>query len=261
MQMQMPMQMYPQQGQQPMMHHGQMGAGPGSPPSHQQMQQQATNQQMHHSLNVGIGANNLSGVFVNSSNSSSSSLSSQPHPNQPSNLQPSQMPYLASSSDPIATHFSGLNSHNLPLAPPAQLTRSPSLPSKEDVIKKIEFITNSIKELLSNAKEGKHDEFSICSERICNNVSEMITLFPESLGSSRAENLLQVNQALMILQENALRLHEECNSYELNSLTNNYHRPQLNSTNQDYRFIYNNVIDKAAEVASSVKVIVGHYSC
>jgi len=109
---------------------------------------------------MGIAANNLSGVFVNSSNSSSSSLSSQPHPNQPSSIhQPPQLPYLASSSDSNLTHFSGLNSHN-PLLVQAQapLTLSPSLPSKEDVIKKIEFITNSIKELLSNAKEGKHEE-------------------------------------------------------------------------------------------------------
>jgi len=89
----------------------------------------------------------------------------------------------------------------------------------------------------------------------------ILLIYLQSLGSSRVDNLLQVNQALVILQENALRLHEECNSYELNSLSNNYHRPQLNSTNQDYRFIYNNVIDKAADVASSVKIIVGHYSC
>ena len=76
------------------------------------------------------------------------------------------------------------------------------------------------------------------------------------------DNLLKVNQALMILQDNALRLHEECNSYELNALLGMHPKPQLNSHNsQDYRFIYNNVIDKAAEVASSVKVIVGHYSC
>ena len=81
----------------------------------------------------------------------------------------------------------------------------------------------------------------------------------QSLGTAKVDNLLQVNQALMILQENALRLHEECNSYELNALLGIHPKPQINSS-QDYRFIYNSVIDKAAEVASSVKVIVSHYS-
>lgn len=67
----------------------------------------------------------------------------------------------------------------------------------------------------------------------------------------------------MVLQENAIRLHEECNSYELNALLGIVPKPSSKSLNpsQDYRFIYNSVIDKAAEVASSVKVIVGHYSC
>lgn len=76
------------------------------------------------------------------------------------------------------------------------------------------------------------------------------------------DNLLQVNQALMVLQENSLQLHEECNSYELNALLGLHPKPQLNShaSSQDYRFIYNSVIDKAAEVASSVKMIVSHYS-
>ena len=127
-------------------------------PSQQLMAQPG---QMHHSLNVG---SNHSGVFVNSSHSSSSSLSSQPHPlNQPSSTQ-QQLPmsYLASSSDPNSSYFSGLNSHTLPPAP-APFSKNVSLPSplpsKEDVIKKIEFITNSIKELLSNAREGKHDEY------------------------------------------------------------------------------------------------------
>lgn len=108
------------------------------------------------------------GVFVNSSNSSSSSLSSQPLPSaHPSSShsttqqQHLQMPYLApSATDSHAMHFSGLNSHVPPLPTKPYLVPSVSpLPSKEDVIRKIEFITNSIKELLSNAREGKHDEY------------------------------------------------------------------------------------------------------
>lgn len=168
----------------------------------------------------------------------------------------------------IATSTTGVGLSQLPPTPAINTTTASSFPSKEDVIKKIEFITNSIKELLSNAREGKHDEFSVCSERICNYVDEMISLFPESFGSGKtAENVLQVNQALMVLQENAIRLHEECNSYELNALLGIVPKPlpsgknSLQNSSQDYRFIYNSVIDKAAEVASSVKVIVGHYSC
>lgn len=87
----------------------------------------------------------------------------------------------------------------------------------------------------------------------------------QSFGGGKVDNVLQVNQALMVLQENAIRLHEECNSYELNALLGIVPKPPSNksglNSSQDYRFIYNSVIDKAAEVASSVKVIVGHYSC
>ncbi|KAH9402828.1 glycerophosphoinositol permease [Tyrophagus putrescentiae] len=238
-----------------------------------------------------------------SAHSSSSSLSSpsqiptlqqQQHQNQQQQQQQQSLPYLGSVAAAVeqlnAAHHQQLQfnsggnnnvSSNVVIAtstgslsqlPPTTAinttTTASSFPSKEDVIKKIEFITNSIKELLSNAREGKHDEFSVCSERICNYVDEMISLFPESFGSGKtAENVLQVNQALMVLQENAIRLHEECNSYELNALLGIVPKPlpsgknSLQNSSQDYRFIYNSVIDKAAEVASSVKVIVGHYSC
>ena len=73
--------------------------------------------------------------------------------------------------------------------------------------------------------------------------------------------MLPVQQALNVLKSNALRLHDECNSYELNTLANNlYHKPPTSAANQDYRYIYNSVIDKAAEVAASVKAIVNLYS-
>lgn len=76
------------------------------------------------------------------------------------------------------------------------------------------------------------------------------------------DNLLQINQSLVALQTNALRLHEECHSYEMNTLPNIYHKQSTNSHtfNQDYRFVYNNVIDRAADVASSVKAIVNLYT-
>ncbi len=58
----------------------------------------------------------------------------------------------------IATSTTGGGLSQLPPTPSINTTTASSFPSKEDVIKKIEFITNSIKELLSNAREGKHDE-------------------------------------------------------------------------------------------------------
>ena len=58
----------------------------------------------------------------------------------------------------IATSTTGVGLSQLPPTPSINTTTASSFPSKEDVIKKIEFITNSIKELLSNAREGKHDE-------------------------------------------------------------------------------------------------------
>ena len=58
----------------------------------------------------------------------------------------------------IASSTTGVGLSQLPPTPSINTTTASSFPSKEDVIKKIEFITNSIKELLSNAREGKHDE-------------------------------------------------------------------------------------------------------
>ncbi|KPM03173.1 ARF GTPase-activating protein GIT2-like protein 1 [Sarcoptes scabiei] len=115
-------------------------------------------------------------------------------------------------------------------------------PTKDEVIKKIEFITNGIKELLMKAKEGKHEQFKQCSEKICNFVANLIDLFPE------------FNQALITLQKDVLQLHGECLSY------NNVPRFQSNLLNQDNRFMYNNVIDKAAEVATAVKSIINLYT-
>ncbi|UXI15205.1 Inactive dipeptidyl peptidase 10 [Sarcoptes scabiei] len=96
--------------------------------------------------------------------------------------------------------------------------------------------------------------FKQCSEKICNFVANLIDLFPESFESSNLDNFLQFNQALITLQKDVLQLHGECLSY------NNVPRFQSNLLNQDNRFMYNNVIDKAAEVATAVKSIINLYT-
>lgn len=77
----------------------------------------------------------------------------------------------------------------------------------------------------------------------------------QSIESSKIDNLLQLNQALIVLQTNVLQLHEECHSYE-GSMPGLFQ----SAAGQDYRFIYNSVIDKAASVACSVKSIVNLYT-
>lgn len=119
---------------------------------------------------------NQHSFVASSAHSSSSSLSSSQIPslqhqqqqsstNQQHNLlqlqqQQQSMPYLGCS---VAAAVEQLNAahqqlHNNPGAFSQPTSTPTAFPSKEDVIKKIEFITNSIKELLSNAREGKHDE-------------------------------------------------------------------------------------------------------
>lgn len=115
----------------------------------------------------------VSQTFVNSANSSTSSLSSQS--NQITSATHHQLSYTPpTSGDATAIlqpkpNYSGQLSNasgsSSSAKHPTSLSRSASLssssstyPSKDDIIKKIEFITNGIKELLSSAREGKHDE-------------------------------------------------------------------------------------------------------
>lgn len=110
-----------------------------------------------------FSASTISGAFVNSSNSSTSSLSSQTQANQISCTQQSHAIPPTPADMIHQSNYSGHNStskgQHTSLSKSNSANMSAPFPSKDDIIKKIEFITNGIKELLSNAREGKHEEY------------------------------------------------------------------------------------------------------
>lgn len=219
-----------------------------------------TDHRLHHSSFIDSSSSLSSQLQQTSNNRSSSSPHSHQHqPTPPKQHQPAsqtnqtnlneQRPYSITAGTILA---------NSSLSKPS--ASKTTLPTKDEVIRKIEFITNGIKELLIKAKEEKHNEFHHCSERICNYVSDMINLFPESIESSNMDNLLQLNQAFIVLQGNVIHLNELCHSYENRPPPRYQHSNSTPNHKENNRYNYNKVIDKAAEVASSVKSIINLYN-
>ncbi|XP_027197446.2 ARF GTPase-activating protein GIT1 [Dermatophagoides pteronyssinus] len=216
-------------------------------------------QRLHHSSFIDSSSSLSSQLQQTSNNRSSSSPHSQHHQPTPTLKQPSQTNQTNLNEMRPYTNATGTISANTSLSKSS--ASKTTLPTKDEVIRKIEFITNGIKELLIKAKEEKHNEFHHCSERICNYVSDMINLFPESIESSNMDNLLQLNQAFTLLQGNVIHLNELCHSYQ-NRPSLRYQHSNSTTTNhhENNRYNYNKVIDKAAEVASSVKSIINLYN-
>mgnify|MGYP006938789734 FL=1 len=74
------------------------------------------------------------------------------------------------------------------------------------------------------------------------------------------DNLLQLNQAFIVLQGNVIHLNELCHSYENRPPPRYQHSNSTPNHKENNRYNYNKVIDKAAEVASSVKSIINLYN-
>lgn len=89
-----------------------------------------------------------------------------------------------------------------------------------------------------------------------------LSFFLKSIESSNMDNLLQLNQAFILLQGNVIHLNELCHSYENRPppIPRYQHNNSTSNHQENNRFNYNKVIDKAAEVASSVKSIINLYN-
>jgi ubiquinone biosynthesis protein Coq4 len=128
------------------------------------------------------------------------------------------------------------------VATAAATTLVVSLPSQDDVVKKTEKITKRLQELFHAAQEGNRECFPSCAEKIHIAVSEMASLFPQTMMSSKmADTVLQ-------LSSGAQALREQCQTASVTD--------SCNSQPQDYRLITQKVIQSAYDIAKAAKQLV-----
>ncbi|XP_076339880.1 ARF GTPase-activating protein GIT2-like isoform X2 [Tachypleus tridentatus] len=113
------------------------------------------------------------------------------------------------------------------------------LPSREEIDRKTEQITKKIQELLISAQEKKHENFIPCSEKIVKAVTEIASVFPQGIQEDHIRSILKQ------LTGSASRLQRECNAL----LCQN--QPSI-----DYRFVTQQVIQCAYDIAKTAKQLV-----
>ncbi|XP_063866862.1 ARF GTPase-activating protein GIT2-like isoform X4 [Scylla paramamosain] len=122
------------------------------------------------------------------------------------------------------------------------LSASYALPTQEEVVKKTEVITKKIQELLISAQEGRQEAFMPCAEQIHAAVLDMDSIFPKGRCPPGMQG------ALRQLVSSASRLLSECHSHALS-----------HSHTLDPKFVTQQVIQCAYDIAKGAKVLVTHF--
>ncbi|XP_076036705.1 ARF GTPase-activating protein GIT1 isoform X2 [Oratosquilla oratoria] len=123
------------------------------------------------------------------------------------------------------------------------LSPSGSQPTQEEVVRKTEMITRRIQELLCNAQEGRQDAFVPCADQIREAVQDMADIFPKNCSNTGLQG------AVRQLVISANRLSNECRGP---LAPHNHH-------NLDPRFVTQQVIQCAYDIAKAAKMLVTHF--